>query len=144
MHILIIASFFPSTIRPHTGIFFQDQARALQRAGHQVGVLVLPRLRETLHDWHAQAPWLPEITREDAENIAVYRMQRLWFPRVLPRVCRWLTGYYGQRAIERYFTEQGKPDILHAHNTFYAGYLAAVANTQHHIHTILTEHSTNF
>lgn len=144
MHILIIASFYPSAIRPHTGIFFQDQARALQRAGHQVAVLALPRLRETLHDWRAHLPRLPEITREDAEGLVVYRMQRLWFPRVFPGICRWLTWHYGQRAFDRYIAEQGKPDVLHAHNTFYAGYLAAALKGTYCIPTVLTEHSTNF
>ena len=64
MNVLILASFYPSYLRPNSGIFFQDQAEALHRAGHQVGVIILPRIRGTyLYTWRRNLPMPPLITR---------------------------------------------------------------------------------
>jgi len=140
MHILILASFYPSSVRPYTGIFFQEQAEALQRAEHRVGVIVLPRIRETLSIWRSFLP--PSLTRED-KNFPVYRMHRGWFPRVFPRICAWLTRFYGLPVFEQYTKAHGMPDIIHAHNVFYAGYLASEIKKKYHIPAVLTEHSSN-
>ena len=142
MHILILASFYPSEVRPHTGIFFQDQARALQKAGHQVTVLVLPRIRESLHTLRYQRA-LPPITLEGDDDLPVYRMHYGWFPRVFPSTCASLVKHFGMKAFEQVYNDRGKPDVVHAHNIFYAGYLAVRIQNAHKIPVVLTEHSTN-
>ena len=140
MHILILASFYPSSIRPYTGILFQGQARALYRAEQQVGIIVLPRIRETLHTMRHGS--FAEFIRED-DDFPVYRMHRGWFPRVFPGVCAKLTRYYGFRVFKDYVAQYGKPDVIHAHNVFYAGYLAAEIGQAFHIPTVVTERSSN-
>lgn len=140
MHILILASFYPSDIRPYTGILFQGQARAFHHAEQQVGVLVLPRIRETLHIMKSKFP--PEFTRDD-EDFPVYRMHRGWFPRVFPEVCAWLTHHHGVRVFQSYMDEHGKPDVIHAHNVFYGGYLASQLGEKFDIPTVVTERSSN-
>jgi glycosyltransferase involved in cell wall biosynthesis len=140
MHILIIPSFYPSEARPVTGVFFQDQAEALREAGHQVGVLVAPRIRETLD--HIQ-----KVRRWDAVTIEtgnVYRMHRGWVPRIFPLICAFWHGHEALKAFERYVADHGKPDILHAHNIFYSGYMAAHIAERYDIPAVLTEHSSNF
>ena len=143
MHILILASFYPSVIRPHTGIFIREQAEALKRAGQIVGVIVPPRIRETLHTWR-QSPRLPPTTLEHHDDIPVYRIHYGWFPRVFPRVCAWLTTRYGLPAFQHYLSQHGRPDVIHAHNTFYGGYLAVQIQEQYQIPALLTEHSSNY
>lgn len=142
MHILILASFYPSEVRPHTGIFFQDQARALQKAGHQVTVLVLPRIRESLHILRYQRA-LPPITLEGDDDLPVYRMHYGWFPRVFPSTCASLVKHFGMKAFEQVYNDRGKPAVVHAHNIFYAGYLAVCIQKQYGSPTVLTEHSSN-
>ena len=41
MHILFICQTFPEPDNQRKGIFYRDQAVALQKAGHQVGVIAL-------------------------------------------------------------------------------------------------------
>jgi L-malate glycosyltransferase len=140
LHILVIASFYPSEIRPQTGIFFKAQVQALRKAGHQVGVIVAPRLWETLGHIRQYKRW-DTLTHEDD---VIYRMHRGWFPRIFPLICAGWHGYEGLKAFETYIAEQGRPDIIHAHNIFYAGYMAVRIARQHTIPTVLTEHSSNF
>lgn len=146
MHILVFPSFYPSAIRPFTGIFFKEQAEALYHAGHKVSVLVAPRLRETLH--HIQTrhalPDLQTSVLETDTDLPVYRMHWGWFPRIFPGICAWLTTPAGYRVFARYCDEQGKPDLIHAHNIFYSGYMASRIRQQFNIPVVLTEHSSSF
>ncbi len=137
MKILVLPGFYPSATRPRTGSFFQDQVEALRRAGYAVDVLVAPRIRETLDAVRRLRRW-PVLTDEGGQ---VYRMHRGWFPRVFPRICGWLHTQAIQQAFEQY---GGQPDIIHAHNTFYAGVMAARLREAHGIPVLLTEHSSNF
>lgn len=146
MHILVLPSYYPSIIRPYMGIFFQQQAEALHRAGHKVGVLVAPRIRETLHYVQHQHT-LPNLKTASVETdimLPVYRMHWGWFPRVFPRFCAWLTAPAGFRAFSCYCEENGTPDVIHAHNIFYGGYMAVRIREKFGVPVVLTEHSSNF
>jgi glycosyltransferase involved in cell wall biosynthesis len=146
MHVLLITSYFPSRRAPVTGIFFQDQAAALHRAGHKVGVLVAPRINITLEEvQRGGLASLRAVTRDDTfADYPVYRMHWGWFPRVVPPVVALLTGPAGLRAYEAYCQEQGEPDVIHGHNTFYGGYVAARIGQRFGKATVLTEHSSSF
>ncbi len=146
MHILVLPSFYPSAARPLIGIFFKEQAEALGRGGHQVGVMVAPRIRETLHYLQHNGK-LPDLQTGELETdtaLPVYRMHWGWFPRMFPRFCAWLTTPPALRLFERYCAEQGKPDIIHAHNVFYSGYMASRIRQKYGVPVVLTEHATNF
>jgi len=143
MHILVIASFYPSPVRTQTGIFFKEQVAALRKAGHQVGVIVAPRLWETVGYIRTNGK-LPNLKTSVDEGDGVYRMHWGWFPRVFPLICATLHGSAGIRAFDRYVQEQGMPDLIHAHNIFYAGYMAVRIADRHNLPVVLTEHSTNY
>lgn len=146
MHILVLPSYYPSPERPITGIFFHEQAKALTKAGHRVGVLVTPRLDVTRAylrrtGWkNAEAVSLEEYVTE----FPVYRMHWGWFPRPLPPAVTLLIRQAGFRAFEHYCSEQGRPDVIHAHNIFYGGYLAAQLKRKYGVPVVLTEHSTSY
>ncbi len=146
MHILIIPSYYPSRVQRLTGIFVERQANALHKAGHQVGVLVTPRFSTTREQ--IQLDGLKSLRATTRESIftdyPVYRMHWGWFPRPLPPIVAWLLEKAGMRAFEHYVRAHGKPDILHPHNTFFGGYLAARIGAKHDIPVILTEHSSSF
>lgn len=146
MHILIFPSFYPSKARPVSGIFFKAQAQALHNAGHKIGVLVAPRIIETVdHIRRLRSfPNLSTATFESGADFPVYRMHWGWFPRIFPLINAFLHQDAGFRAFKRYYTEQGKPDVIHAHNTFYSGLIAARIGQKYNIPVILTEHSSNF
>ncbi len=140
MHILVMPSFYPSATRPVVGSFFQDQVEALRRGGYQVEVLVMPRLRE-MFDYARRHHRFPTLVEEPDQ---VYRMHWGGCVRIFPRLCAWLHRSAGLRAFERYLKKHSLPDLIHAHNFFYGGYLAAQIKQRYNLPVVLTEHSSNF
>lgn len=145
-HILIVPSFYPTKRDSVTGTFIEKQAKALNKAGHQVGVLVTPRLSATRE--HARLHGVTSLrtaTRETyCKDFPVYRMHWGWFPRPIPPMVAFLLEQAGAAAFERYMKAHGRPDVLHPHNTFYGGYLAARLGERYGIPVVLTEHSSSF
>jgi L-malate glycosyltransferase len=145
MHILIIPSWYNTPAEPIRGSFFRDQALALQKAGHRVGLLVPPAKLRSLHG-------LAEVRRnfrrantaitvEDDGRMAVYRMPWWgWWPSLYP----WARGPLGLRIFDRYCQEQGTPDVLHGQSVLYGGYLAAYIGQHRGVPSVLTEHSSAF
>ena len=74
MHILLIPSYYYSPAHP-AGSFFHDQALALHRAGHKIGVLVMPRIEVTRYDLRQNGlRQLRAVKIEDHDGLPVYRM----------------------------------------------------------------------
>ena len=142
MHVLLLPSWYPETPSSLDGIFFRQQAHALQRAGLRVGV-VAPlfrsprRLREIFSGRYGTECFsdglIPTYTRH-----SVY-----FFPRIpyLDRE-RWVAA--GMRLFERYLAEQGRPDILHAHAVNHGGILAHRISRRYGIPYVITEHSSTY
>mgnify|MGYP001229722450 CR=1 FL=1 len=146
VHILVIPSYFPNEVMHISGIFFLEQVNALHTAGHQVGVIVPPWLKVTRarlkkHGLSA----LRRITHEEEfTKFPVYRMHWGVFPRAVPLIAAPLALSATKAAFQHYVTQHGKPDIIHGHDIFYGGYLSAMLGTEHHIPSVLTEHSTRY
>ncbi|PJF39491.1 MAG: glycosyltransferase family 4 protein [Chloroflexi bacterium] len=145
MHILLVPSWYATPTNPIRGSFFRDQARALQKAGHRVGMLIPPT---KLRSWHGLAEvrryWRrsnDDIDIADDEGIIIYRIPWWgWLPSLWP-VKR---GELALKIFDRYCDEVGQPDVLHAHSILYGGYIAAYIGQRRNIPVVLTEHSTNF
>jgi len=147
MHILLIPSWYPTPQNPITGLFMREQALALQEVQHQVGVLVSPVLRSKKNLTQVQrlADLYPITTVGNDVGIVTYRtIQWGWFPGFLAPANRHLVVKSGLRMFKRYLQEQGPPDVIHAHNISYGGYLATLIRKKWHIPVVLTEHSTRF
>lgn len=146
MHILFITSYYPSLEAPITGIFFHDQAVALHKAGHKVGILVTPRLNATIAHIKREGVSKLKATTCDSDFAAfpVYRMHWGWFPRPFPFIIAPLLASAGSIAFERYVREQGMPDVVHGHNIFYGGYLASVLSEKYKIPSVITEYSSSY
>lgn len=142
MHILIIPSWYATARSPMRGSFFRDQALALRKAGHQVGLLIPPSrlrtlngLRETAANWRRPAGALDFA---DDAGLAVYRLRWWgWSAALLPA----RRGQLALAAFDRYCREQGQPDIIHAHSILYGGYVAAAIGQARGVPVVLTEHA---
>lgn len=143
MHILIIPSWYPATHDPVNGVYFQEQAHALQAAGHRVGVIApllrpMQRLREKVFGWPRG------VAYEDDDGIATYRHYAwAWLPGVpFGNARSWLKA--AECLFNVYVAEHGNPDIVHAHAALYAGVAATQLKKRCGIPVVLTEHSTAF
>lgn len=141
MHILILP--FQNYLAPESlsGIFQRQQAHPLKRRGIKVGIVsagFVP-FRKLLTPY----PYRPF---ENEAGVMVYRhFIRLIIPgRIANQI-------YYKRLISlhlhlfvRYLKEQGRPDIIHAHNCLYAGLAALAIKAKYGIPYLVTEHSSAF
>jgi len=143
LHVLLVPTAYPSRCFPVRGIFFQDQAHALRKAGLNVGVVATEtRSLATLHNpcgiWRSF-----QTTTHLEEDIPVIRYHGWSVPKM-----RAVTGRLWVRwclnLIGKYVAEYGKPDIIHAHCALWAGVAAAEAKARYGIPYCVTEHSTAF
>jgi glycosyltransferase involved in cell wall biosynthesis len=147
MHVLLVTSYYLSPESPITGIFFHEQALALHKAGHKVGVLVTPRLSVTRAYIKRKGIGALRSTILESDyftDFPVYRMHFGWFPRPFPFVVAPLVAQAGFKAFEQYVKAHGRPDVIHAHNIFYGGSLGARLSEKYQIPMVLTEYSSSF
>lgn len=135
MHILVIPSFLP----PYGGAFAIEQAKALHSIGNRVGIIhcqqhgltVYPRLWLASHG----------ATRhgQTAEGIEMMRREMRGVPRMIrlneKRYC-----HHVMRLYDEYVAANGRPDIIHAHCTQWAGVAAMMISRRHGVPYIITEH----
>ena len=118
MHILELPSFFP----PHGGLFCLEQAKALKALGHEVRIVSVVELGVSKdREFYLTAPWREE--RKEMEGVEVFST----YMRALPKAVRFNTSRWislCEKAVERYVSRYGKPDVLHAHCCKSAGMAA--------------------
>ncbi len=147
LHILIIPSWYATAAAPNRGIFFREQAEALQKAGHQVGMLVAPELRanRSLLRMRRPADLRSEFSMELDRGLPTYRVTTGgWAPNRIEPAKQWLLARTGRAAFARYVADHGMPDVLHAHSMLYGGWLATELGQRHSLPVVITEHSSAF
>lgn len=147
MHILLIPSWYPTPENPAAGVFFRDQALALQEAGHRVGVMVSPVLRSKqglVHVRHV-SDLRADITVEDDAGLLTVRSKGWsWLPSFLPDASRLLSFHLARHTFERYVASAGSPHLLHGHSILDGGYQTMRLGKRAGIPTVVTEHATIF
>jgi len=143
MHILIIPSWYPTVGNPVNGVFFREQAHAIQEAGHKVGVIA-PQLLSLVLLPTILSGRLSGIEYEDDRGVPTYRSyQWIWLPLTLyGRAFLWIRA--GERLFGRYTADHGMPDVIHAHSALFGGVLAGLIKKKHGIPVVITEHSSRF
>ena len=143
IHVLIVPTEHFVTARyPLGGIFQLHQARALHRAGVRVGV-VAPGVI-TSRFLLRRYPYDPFDDREG------FPVLRRYVRKIYPS--RWLRpspggGIYQDLGIQlyrEYARRFGRPDVVHAHNFEYAGFVAQAIQRQTAVPYVVTEHSSLF
>lgn len=142
MHIVVIPSWYPANSKDIGGSFFREQAIALQRFNHQVGVIYPHQL--SVKDYKKIRSHAKGVIKEIDEGMPTYRNFGLgWLPR-LPYGNMKLWVAKGLKIFAEYIKDHGKPDAIHAHSMLYAGALAAAIKRQYNIPYAVTEHSSAY
>jgi hypothetical protein len=142
MHILLLPSWYPKTSNDVSGVFFRDQALALQNYGHKVGVITpLMRSLRTLGKKNPPEK-LPAL--ENDMGILTYRKEQFASLPSLPYGNYWLFKNMAELLFKHYTEDNGKPDILHAHAAVFGGAAASELAAEFDIPLVLTEHSSGF
>lgn len=141
-HILIIPSWYPQFSGDIGGSFFREQAIALRKAGYQVGV-IYPQIR-SLKNIKSILKKPYGLTRENDEGVSTLR----WYTaNYIPKNKNYNKSHWIKSALklfETYVEQFGKPDIIHVHSMWYAGFAAQLISEKYGIPYVVTEHSTAF
>jgi len=139
--VLIVPSWYPTEERPNAGIFFKEQAIALQEQGLEV-VVAYPEIHsiKELKKQKFKRGFYYNIE----DGLETYRIKEYNF---LPKIRRGSSIIYYLKLkiiFARLIKEGKKPDIIHAHSVLWGGWAAAKISKQHNIPLIITEHSSAF
>lgn len=142
MKVLIIPSWYPTDKAPNSGIFFKEQAIALQNYGMKIAVTYpeIWSLRNLKENRNINIGFIKSYE----EGILTYRLKGYnFFPKV-KNATRIIFYKRLKKLFIKYTEENGLPDILHAHSVLWGGWAAAKISKEYNIPLIITEHSTAY
>lgn len=141
LHILVIPSWYPRFDGDIGGSFFREQALALQKTGHQVGV-IYPQFR-SIKDVKGVYSKPYGVQYINDNGLPTYKFHHLAIPK-LNKIQRERWVRYGLQLFHKYIEKFGMPDIIHIHSLNPAGFLALEIKSKYGIPFIVTEHSSAF
>ncbi len=135
MRILILARGYPTEDEPQDGIFEFDQAKALQKYGHEVVVLnVDTRVKKK---W--RKPGVSHIIKDGISVVTVYYFPTSIIRRISYRLSSYLEQCFVLKGYKYIIEEFGGIDLIHAHYLPCASQAIAIKN-RHQVKIIATEH----
>jgi len=140
MNILILPSWYKSFPGDILGSFFEEQARALQKNGHQVGVKF--QIFYPLSELFKKRIQQPGYFDDNGLPTFIYNVQG-----VIPRSRKFNDAYetfFSERIFRKYVKKFGMPDIIHAHSVFHAGIFGLHLSKKFNIPLVITEHLTHY
>ncbi|MBL0340393.1 MAG: glycosyltransferase [Bacteroidetes bacterium] len=141
MHILIMPSWYKTPETSVLGTFFEEQARALEKEGHFVGII-----------YPEYTPPGEIFSGSNKEHLDFYMDKNIPTFNIkahagIPKMRRWSYKQFGKSVnvvFEEYVKNFGQPDIIHAHSVFHAGIAGFHIAKVHKIPFVITEHLTAF
>lgn len=132
----------PSWYLPDGGGFFKDHAEALHHGKFEVDVMVNRVLGLSLHSLRQII--ISRRVRENFEGpLRVIRSGYLRWPKMEKHnVKGWVSKY--MRLYSHYEKKYGTPDIIIAHSSIWAGFVAAKIKAKYDVPYILVEHRSRF
>lgn len=141
LHVVILpSSHYCPSLQTIEGIFQRHLVELLSSRGLKVGVVSFG-----LISWRQLFSQYPYVKEECQGDVCILR--RFVRPLLPPRfaMCvlktRLISGYVD--LMNEYIQKYGRPDVIHAHNSFYAGLAAARIRQEFEIPFVLTEHSSD-
>jgi L-malate glycosyltransferase len=141
IEVLVLPSFYPTSLNPALGSFFASQVKALSNSGVSINVHYVEQssLRFLSIKKIFQNRFQFQLSKD--AGWSEYRILGWNIPGVLGvYIWKFLTI----RLVERYIKLNGKPDLIHAHNFFYAGHVSLFFKKKYKIPIVLTEHDSGF
>ena len=142
MHVLFLPSFYSDKEKTILGSFFKEQALAILRAdlGIKIGIAYCePRSLRRFHFAKLKESHF-QVASYCEDGITTMRLQG-WNPYLQSNLGGRVWSRMTEYLVNRYISKYGKPDLIHAHNVFWAGYAAMKIKRSLNIPYILTEHS---
>lgn len=139
MKVLLLPSWYPDNKKPLNGVFFKEQAEALNKIGMEVIVLSV-NIKDIRQISFNEKLNSLEVSNEN--NVKVYRYSTYNY---FPKMQELYLKYYSMlvnKLIKNIMENEGEIDIVHIHSALDMGiaYLKSEINLPY----IITEHSTKY
>jgi glycosyltransferase involved in cell wall biosynthesis len=143
MHILIIPSWYPNSYDKLNGIFFKEQAEALAKREHKIGVIALSQV--TVHNIKKEGKFTFSNRDFIENNVTTYLKEYPILPRLhrTLNICQSIKKFHFKKLFKKYIEKEGLPDIVHLHS-FSHGDLAMWIKEIYNVPFIVTEHTSAF
>lgn len=141
-HLLLLPSWYPVDPSDIRGCFFREQAIALRKAGHKVGV-IHPNLRSLLNRKRILIRKFGYESVSDT-NVPTYQYHNLKWFQLFPHLEVVFELRFWKRLYCQYVQKNGKPDLVHVHSMLNAGIFAEWLLEEEGIPFLITEHSSIF
>lgn len=132
----------PSWYLPEGGQFCKDQALFLKERGLDVHILANVALPWRKYKFKALTlPWRSFESVED--GVLTYRN----YYRRIPRLEKANINAWSKRTLmlfDEYVKKHGMPDVIHAHSSMWAGYVAYLIKQKYGVPYVVTEHRGRF
>ncbi len=141
LKVFIVPSWYPTNENENSGIFFKEQAKALQNCGVNVAV-AFPEILSMRKFKLKNARIMYKKSEEN--SLLTYRIKGYnYFPK-LKNSYRLI--YYNRlkKMLNDYINEHGKPDLIHAHSVLWGGWASAKISQKYNIPFVITEHSSAY
>lgn len=137
MNILFLPSWYESDAEKNAGVFFTEQALALQKMGNKVTIAIVDILN---YPYKSNKPKF-KIFKEERHGLDVYRIiVPSYKTGHLPSV---FFAYYAKyyRKLMKHMLDQGLSfDVMYAHSFWHAGYIATLLKKEYKLPLIVQEH----
>jgi len=143
MHVLMLPSWYDTADRPYAGTFFRDWASSLQAAGARVGVAYVEGRSLRRFSLRHLAETHFQTTAGEEGGLQTIRLKG-W-----NTLAQWTLGglvwaRLAQHALRAYLERFGRPDIIAAQSTLWAGHGARHAKRHWRLPYAITEVNTAF
>ena len=139
MKILWLCSWYPNPVHPYDGDFIQRHARAVA-AYMPVTVIYVSQLGEGINV--SKQNQLEKTSSSVKERIIFFRYKKTGFKWLDKFLYNYRYYYAYKKTIKQYFSEEGKPDLVHVHIPMKAGVIARWIKKKWGIPYILSEQSS--
>ncbi len=141
MLIFVVTPLYPNISNKQQGIYVYEQCKTLAKKGNRVIVLNISPVR--WNKWHSIS--CKEIQVHHEEGLVVYTLNpRGLLASKLPRYSVLSAWHNLKRLYKEAELKYGKPDVLHSHFTFPAGYVTKKLSKKINIPFVVTEHYSLF
>lgn len=140
--ILILPSWYSNQVNPNRGIFFKEQAKALNSKEVDISVLYVDFLRVGQISKSNFTDFLFARSIKIENQLKTYRLNGINIFSLRFELGRKLWVYLTLNLFKIYLKTEGKPDLIYAHS-YFSGYVASKIKAKYDIPYLMTEHSSN-
>lgn len=136
LKVLVIPTTYPDESHPLKGIFFKNQTESLSK---YVDVAVLDfellSVKKLINFYN-----IKKYSYSIDNGVKTFRFREINYGLKSNLIINFLFKHHIYKCFNKIIKEFGMPDIIHAHVTYYGGYLAYLLSTKYNIPFIVTEH----